>query len=74
MTPRPDEVNVSGDQDADNNVPAQYPAGADTPTPQNIRRYPELFTDEQKAEVGYEESPPDDDDDRNGNSGRVVFG
>lgn len=38
-----DPANVLGDQDAVNLAPSAYPPGADVPTAQNVRRYPDLF-------------------------------
>lgn len=39
------DVNQLGDQDAVN-LGYNYPPGAEVPTAQNVRRYPELFTQE----------------------------
>lgn len=43
-----DEVNVLGDQDAVNlsDPASRYPADANIPSARNVRRYPELFTQE----------------------------
>lgn len=42
-----DQVNVLGDQDAENTAASyQYPADANVPTARNVRRYPELFEQE----------------------------
>lgn len=40
------DVNVLGDQDAVNLAGPHYPSGAELPTAQNVRRYPELFEQE----------------------------
>lgn len=39
-------ANAMGDQDAVNLAGPRYPEGADTPTAANVRRYPELFSQE----------------------------
>lgn len=74
-----DEVNVLGDQDAENlSVSAVAPpASAYEPTAQNVRRYPELFTAEQHDQFGHVESHDDVDEDDvrddDGNGSTRVF-
>lgn len=51
-----DAVNALGDQDAENlasDTPA-VPESAHELTAENVRRYPDLFTDDEKASFGVE--------------------
>ena len=73
-----DDVNALGDQDADNSQQGyQYPASAYEPTPQNVRRYPELHPDAQSSDDELDETlvdddNADDDDDDDDSSTRVT--
>jgi len=41
-------------------TPSTDPPGSDVLTPENVRRYPHLFTDEQKASIPTDELPETD--------------
>lgn len=56
-----DQVNVLGDQDAENTAASyQYPADAHIPTAQNVRRYPELFNEDVIASFNVPDLNDDD--------------
>jgi hypothetical protein len=51
---------AQAEKDAADAATPQYPAGAEELTAENVRRYPDLFTDEQKASIPNEELPETD--------------